>query len=150
MQAGRSVARLQGRAAAVLTRRVHVVAAGGERGRGRGLWLRLRHDSRAVAVHGQSLAGPRRRLVPVERRARRGAGTARVKRRRSVESAAAAVASDATAAQVYRQCLLQKQTTSFSQADTLQTLKAKSRSNITFKKMKINTSTSNWDPNSKF
>lgn len=43
--------------------------------------------------------------MPVERRARRGAGTARVKRRCSVESATA-VAPDPAAAQVYRQCLL--------------------------------------------
>lgn len=84
-------------------RRMHVVAAGRERGLGRR--LRLCHHGRAVAVHGQRLAGPRARLVPVERRARRGAGTARVKRRRSVESAAA-VTSDTAAAQVYWQCLL--------------------------------------------
>lgn len=61
-------------------RRVHVVAAGRERCLGRGLGLRLCHDARAVAVDGQGLAGPRARLVPVERRARRGAGAARVKR----------------------------------------------------------------------
>lgn len=96
------------------------MAAGRERGLG--WWLRLCHHARAVAVHGQRLAGPCARLVPVERRARRGAGTARVKRRRSVESAAP-VASDTAAAQVYRQCLLHKQT-SFLQA-ALQTLKAK-------------------------
>lgn len=85
--------------------RVHVVAAGRERRLGRRLWLRLCHNARAIAVDGQGLAGPGARLVPVERRARRGAGTARVKRRGSVESAAA-MAPDPTAAQVYRQCLL--------------------------------------------
>lgn len=90
------------------------MAAGRERCLGRGLWLGLCHDARAVAVDGQGLAGPGARLVPVERRARRGAGTARVKGRRAVESAAA-VAPDTTAAQVYWQCLLQKQT-SFLQA----------------------------------
>lgn len=119
-QAGCSCCQGSGSSTAVLTRRMHVVAAGRERGLGRG--LRLCHHARAVAVHGQRLAGPRARLVPVERRARRGAGTARVKRRRSVESAAP-VASDTAAAQVYWQRLLHKQT-SFLQA-TLQTLKAK-------------------------
>lgn len=50
--------------------RMHVMAAGGERGLGRRLRLGLCHDARSVPVYGQRLAGPSARLVPVERGAR--------------------------------------------------------------------------------
>lgn len=87
-----------------LTRRVQVMAAGGQSGLGGG--RRLGDHAWTVAIHTDRLTGSGPHLVPIEGGPGGGARAAGVEGRSTVEGAAPRIP-DAAAAQIHRQGLLQ-------------------------------------------